>query len=581
MRVNLNSDISWATLKGLVRVRGPAELDLPALPWCAPLVLPPSGPGCRRTDALCIVFALSITSPDRYTARPVSSMPPGVPVIAAMLRDYPKRRHIAISHLTFVVDSYDELPLAVALLFDHGDKHVLGGADVCAQAVHMADVARMLGSGALRGRRAHKSLSPHPSPVAHSASLTDGGTAAQSAVAASNGSDADGLGVGSSTFNGHMRGFRCVRHVLLPAERAAWHALLAAHLGPPPRAIFSYAGNGEMLLTREALQSLPRTAYAALLRTLLSRSSPHADTLNALMPRVWGALVGGAFTRAQGFVCDHERGWGQPRAESATVDQQDLQPALRRPSLSPHDETSAAGALKSFAPIAPSRRELATNCGPSSLLCVVVAAHKENLKWLKRIGHPTLVYHRHVHSGLYVTPNVFHEHAVYLRFICAFYHQLPKLAVFLHGHHTSWHNRNSPAVDQLLRTDLNAAARAGKVYRSFNDYSQCWRDHEGEWGDEMLGQLQGWTREMRPLLGEPPGVKESYCCTQFLVSADRIRSRPLSFWRRLLADLLDPAVPPVCKVSGHLLELTWGYLLGEPANATCRRDGWGADGQRG
>ena len=151
MRVNLNSDISWATLKGLVRVRGPAELDLPALPWCAPLVLPPSGPGCRRTDPLCIVFALSITSPDRYTARPVSSMPPGVPVIAAMLRDYPKRRHIAISHLTFVVDSYDELPLAVALLFDHGDKHVLGGADVCAQAVHMADVARMLGSGALRG----------------------------------------------------------------------------------------------------------------------------------------------------------------------------------------------------------------------------------------------------------------------------------------------------------------------------------------------------------------------------------------------------------------------------------------------
>ena len=85
---------------------------------------------------------------------------------------------------------------------------------------------------------------------------------------------------------------------------------------------------------------------------------------------------------------------------------------------------------------------------------------------------------------------------------------------------------------------------------------------------------------MGPLLGPPPQLKESYCCTQFLVSADRIRSRPHSFWRKLLADLLDPKVPQVCKVSGHVLELTWGYLLGEPPNATCRKDGWGASGIR-
>ena len=92
----------------------------------------------------------------------------------------------------------------------------------------------------------------------------------------------------------------------------------------------------------------------------------------------------------------------------------------------------------------------------------------------------------------------------------------------------------------------------------------------------MLAQAQGWSREMEPTLGAPPSLRESYCCTQFLISADRIRARPHSFWRRLLADLLDPAVPQVCKVSGHVLELTWGYLLGEPNNATCRRDGWGS-----
>ena len=64
----------------------------------------------------------------------------------------------------------------------------------------------------------------------------------------------------------------------------------------------------------------------------------------------------------------------------------------------------------------------------------------------------------------------------------------------------------------------------------------------------------------------PPTFKQAYCCTQFAVSAARIRLRSHLFWRSLLADLLDPEVPEVCKISGHMLELFWGYLLGEPAH---------------
>ena len=259
---------------------------------------------------------------------------------------------------------------------------------------------------------------------------------------------------------------------------------------------------------------------------------------------------------------------------------------------------------------------------------MVVAAHKEDLGWLKTIGHPTLVYRRAATPhGLYVTPNVFHEHAVYLRcdlpssyppptlyplpstpyprprtsalppsrapctcprarpcmgcrYICAFYTQLPKLSVFLHGHYTSWHNgghRSPPAATQLQSMDLHAAAAANvSVYRSFNDYAECWRDSDGAWEAELAAQAHGWRREMAAHVGQPPRLTESYCCTQFIVSADRIRARPLKFWRTLLADLLDSTVPPVCKVSGHLLELTWGYMLGEPSTATCRKDGWGA-----
>ena len=84
-------------------------------------------------------------------------------------------------------------------------------------------------------------------------------------------------------------------------------------------------------------------------------------------------------------------------------------------------------------------------------MCVVVAAHKENLDWLRELAYPKIIYKRYVHNGPHVTPNVFHEHAVYLRYICAFYDVLPPLTAFLHGHHTSWHNRASPAARCLPR----------------------------------------------------------------------------------------------------------------------------------
>lgn len=99
------------------------------------------------------------------------------------------------------------------------------------------------------------------------------------------------------------------------------------------------------------------------------------------------------------------------------------------------------------------------------------------------------------------------------------------------------------------------------------------------WDAEAAAQVHGWARQMRWELGPPPATfKEAYCCTQFAVSAARIRRRSHLFWRSLLADLLDPEMPAVCKLSGHMLELFWGYLLGEPADFQCRRDLWGHRG---
>lgn len=537
------------------------------------------GRECVPSDSLCVVIAGSVTA-DQYTARPAEAMPGGVPVLTAALGDYPRVHHAAIVHLTYIHDAYDQLPEALALLIDHGDRHAAAGTDICAQAIHIGHLARVCAAGALRGRHAFKSLTPRPALPPAAGSVFDGRDRADGG----GGERSRRSGSGLANETAGKLSFACRRHELSTDEKAAWAALLQQHLGPPPEHLHAYMGRGEVFTTREALRSIPRALYAQLLATLLSRSSPHAAGLGKLLRRSWGALLGSAYHRRD-FDCDRANGWGivrRPRGVGNIGGRDDggMRPLPLLPPLAhtPYATVGAGDASLATAPTSPSKRELATGCGSTSLVCAVVAAHKESLGWLHSLRMPTLTYHRTVSpNGLYVVPNVFHEHAVYLRYICAFYHQLPKLSVFLHGHRTSWHNNKAPpAAEQLRAMNLRGAARAGGVYRSFNDFAQCWRDGAGEWEAEMLAQVYGWDREIRPMLGRPPRLRESYCCTQFIVSADRIRRRPLAFWRQLLADLLDATVPKVCKLSGHVLELTWGYLLGEPANATCRRDGNGA-----
>lgn len=421
--MNTNADGSWSTLKGLQpRRRGRDQAW--ASSWCAPELKPPSGPSCATTDALCVLVALSVTQPDQYTQRPAASTPAGVPVLTAALGDYPRRRHAALVHMSFVYNAYDRLPAALALVIDHGDAHVTARSDVCAQAIHLADIARL--AKGLRGQRLFKSLTVDLAPAGTGGddrgggSHGSGGHGGSGGHDAGTGSDAGGSTGGNATTAARataVHRFHCGPHKLSAAERAAWTALLSADLGPAPRTLWSYAGRGEFLGTREALRSLPRSTYATLLATLLSRDSPHANALASLMPRLWGALLGVAFTRAHGFVCDHRHGWGTPRGATrrevpSAVTRSAPLAALRLLSASPHATPAAAATALSRAPLKPSRRERATGCHRGVLACVIVAAHREKLKWLRELRYPTLVYHRASSpTQLYVTPNVYHEHA--------------------------------------------------------------------------------------------------------------------------------------------------------------------------
>ena len=87
------------------------------------------------------------------------------------------------------------------------------------------------------------------------------------------------------------------------------------------------------------------------------------------------------------------------------------------------------------------------------------------------------------------------------------------------------------------------------MYVSFNELKECMRP-AAQWQAEVAAQLHGWARQLLHEVGPPPATfGEAYCCTQFAVSAARIRRRSHAFWRALLADLLDGEVPAVCKLS--------------------------------
>ena len=56
----------------------------------------------------------------------------------------------------------------------------------------------------------------------------------------------------------------------------------------------------------------------------------------------------------------------------------------------------------------------------------MLALHTESDAWARQLDMPVLAYRRVARKeGLYVVPNVYREHAVYLHYIAAFYTTLP------------------------------------------------------------------------------------------------------------------------------------------------------------
>ena len=453
-RVKTNAEGTWATLKQRVR---PPDPKSKRPPWCTPSLVEsrPQTPCAGRSSPLCAVVSPPIREA-LFTPKLAEKMiPHAVPVVTAQLgRTYTRSRQaalptrlrrIATAFLLFVVGRYEAMPQALAFLADEGDEHDPAQCNACAQAFELRELLRPPGPAAGRAAGAAATGANASQPVRRPLSPLGGAayadTRLRSLQPATDAADAGG-----------PAHYRCTADTRLSGEeRALWRRRLSRWLGPPPRRLPPGLGGLQFLvhINSSALLARPRGAYVAILRSLLSRRQGEGRTMALLLDRgLWRAILsstewqrgsaagapgnatlGGAEGGAEGGgaeaaaapsdgSCDAVHG-----VASGAGDADAMRP---RPSAS----LSAAALEWQRAAVAPmgtpSKAERAHGCGRHATACVVVVqaspSLQQKLEAQKARGVVMLSYARKVFPGgpsgeppLYLVPNVYHEHAVYLR----------------------------------------------------------------------------------------------------------------------------------------------------------------------
>jgi hypothetical protein len=201
----------------------------------------------------------------------------------------------------------------------------------------------------------------------------------------------------------------------------------------------------------------------------------------------------------------------------------------------------------------------------NSKLVLCISHFTEDLSWLKYVEKPFVVLSKSIEleSTIYSRINRGNEVSAYLHFIVAYYHSLPELTLFLHGHDTDWHQLYTvPFIVAELDTH--------KKYHNVNNFHVNDRNVSTNRYMQQLRTI--WPDLFQQELGEMPstGFREK-CCAQFAVHRDRIRLRSLQFYQRLLEYVLDDSQDDAAHVDGYhssmsfVLEFVWHYIFGEPA----------------
>eukprot|EP00976_Prorocentrum_cordatum_P104876 1194061-Prorocentrum_minimum.AAC.1 len=193
----------------------------------------------------------------------------------------------------------------------------------------------------------------------------------------------------------------------------------------------------------------------------------------------------------------------------------------------------------------------------------------EDLAWLNEQPWPVFVSTKEPGKGYHSEPwgNVGWDIASYLRFIVDFWDILPKRVAFVHGHNMAWHQAGYK-MSYILRNICWSGVKYVNLNTNPQDpvvWKQTAQTRSGivQLVEKTVGKI--WNR---------PATNTDRCCQQYLVSREAIKTRPLTFWKEMLALMTDGDRLKANRLKGvfdkrptmaldlPFLEESWHYIFG-------------------
>jgi len=183
---------------------------------------------------------------------------------------------------------------------------------------------------------------------------------------------------------------------------------------------------------------------------------------------------------------------------------------------------------------------------------VIVTSHwKEDLTWLTSSKCPVILIDHQGSAPSVIRPtttivNRGREASSYLRYILDNYDSLPEHVAFIHGHEDAWHHKKGPVLPQIEHATLVPGMYVSLNYEMGQPLSMNSIRHDWHVVEPWLG----------PLPKDPPCAPG---CAQFIVSRDRIRSRPKQLYQAMYAYILHPGHDHYG--IGCFYEYIWHYIF--------------------
>ena len=197
---------------------------------------------------------------------------------------------------------------------------------------------------------------------------------------------------------------------------------------------------------------------------------------------------------------------------------------------------------------------------------VVTSKCRENIGWLRSefpelvvcAKRPCISDDEEVDDQCSISENKGHEVSSYLKYIITRYSNLPETVAFVHGHISSWHDsahlRGLTMSERIRRAKVDITGYVSLSARFLGPLQPAHYIHVKEtWGDLIEKYLGPFPC--------PVSVFPS-CCSEFIVTRERITDVPLQLWQ----DLYDFSMGKGWEGEQHMRRIEWMFhlLFGQP-----------------